>query len=66
MRVLFLIDNLRPGGAQKALLAMVRALRAAHDDPRVWCLGGTSEFEEEFRAFLVRYEIAFDERYVWD
>ncbi len=50
MRVLFLIDNLRPGGAQKALLAMVRALRAAQADPRVWCLGGTSEFEEEFRA----------------
>jgi glycosyltransferase involved in cell wall biosynthesis len=50
MRILFLIDNLRSGGAQKALLAMVRALRAAQGDPRVWCLGGTSEFEEEFRA----------------
>jgi glycosyltransferase involved in cell wall biosynthesis len=50
MRVLFLIDNLRPCGAQKALLAMARALRAAQADPRVWCLGGTSEFEEEFRA----------------
>jgi len=50
MRVLFLIDNLRPGGAQKALLAMVRALRAAQADPRVWCLGGSSEFEEKFRA----------------
>ncbi len=50
MRVLFLIDNLRPGGAQKALLAMARALRAAQADPRVWCLGGTSEFEEEFRT----------------
>ena len=24
------------------------------------------KIEEEFRAFLVRYEIAFDERYVWD
>ena len=23
-------------------------------------------FEQEFRAFLLRYEIDFDERYVWD
>ena len=23
-------------------------------------------FQEEFRAFLRRYEIEFDERYVWD
>ena len=23
-------------------------------------------FEEEFRAFLIRYEIDFDERYVWE
>jgi len=23
-------------------------------------------FEEEFRSFLKRYEIEFDERYVWD
>jgi REP element-mobilizing transposase RayT len=23
-------------------------------------------FEEEFRTFLIRYEIDFDERYVWD
>lgn len=23
-------------------------------------------FQEEFREFLRRYEIAFDERYVWD
>jgi hypothetical protein len=23
-------------------------------------------FQEEFRAFLKRYEIEFDERYVWD
>jgi len=53
MRILFLIDNLRPGGAQKALLAIVRALRAAQADPRVWCLGGSSEFENEFRALGV-------------
>jgi len=25
-----------------------------------------AKFEAEFRTFLVRYEIAFDERYVWD
>ncbi len=23
-------------------------------------------FEDEYRAFLKRYEIKFDERYVWD
>jgi hypothetical protein len=23
-------------------------------------------FEEEYRAFLQRHEIAFDERYLWD
>ena len=23
-------------------------------------------FQDEFRLFLKRYEIAFDERYVWD
>lgn len=26
----------------------------------------TRTFQEEFRAFLQRYEIEFDERYVWD
>ncbi|MBI2805113.1 MAG: IS200/IS605 family transposase [Planctomycetes bacterium] len=26
----------------------------------------TRTFQEEFREFLNRYEIAFDERYVWD
>jgi putative transposase len=26
----------------------------------------TLSFQEEFRALLQRYEIAFDERYVWD
>ncbi len=25
-----------------------------------------ASFQEEFRAFLRRYDIAFDERYVWD
>jgi len=49
-RILFLIDNLRPGGAQKALLAIIRALRETRAEPRIWCLGGTSDIEEEFRA----------------
>jgi REP-associated tyrosine transposase len=26
----------------------------------------TVTFEEEFRLFLKRYRVAFDERYVWD
>lgn len=26
----------------------------------------TQTFQEEFRAFLQRYEVEFDERYVWD
>ena len=52
-RILFLIDNLRPGGAQKALLAMCRALRERRVGVVVWRLGGTSEFEEKFRALGV-------------
>jgi hypothetical protein len=23
-------------------------------------------YKEEFRAFLTRYQVAYDERYVWD
>lgn len=49
-RLLFIIDNLRPGGAQKALLAMARAARDAGMAPEVWCLGGTSEIEAQFDA----------------
>jgi REP element-mobilizing transposase RayT len=26
----------------------------------------TRTFQEEFRAFLMKYEVEFDERYVWD
>ena len=26
----------------------------------------TETFQDEFRKFLVRYEVEFDERYVWD
>jgi hypothetical protein len=26
----------------------------------------TITFEEEFRLFLKRYQVAYDERYVWD
>ena len=50
MRILFLIDNLRPGGAQKALLAIATALKTAGSEPAVWCLGGTSSIEGEFAA----------------
>lgn len=50
MRILFLIDNLRPGGAQKALLALAVAARQAGFDPAVWCLGGSSEIEGRFQA----------------
>ena len=53
LRILFLIDNLRPGGAQKALLAILRALRAMRAESAVWRLGGTSEIEEEFGALRV-------------
>lgn len=48
MRILFLIDNLRPGGAQKALLAIASALKSDGWEPVVWCLGGTSEIEKSF------------------
>lgn len=27
---------------------------------------GTQTFEDEFRAFLRKYNVAYDERYVWD
>lgn len=50
MRILFLIDNLRPGGAQKALLAIATAVKAAGWQPFVWRLGGSSEVEEVFAA----------------
>ena len=53
LRILFLIDNLRPGGTQKMLLAVVRALRATRARPAVWCLGGTSQVEEAFCALGV-------------
>ena len=52
-RILFLIDNLRPGGAQKAVLALCRALRDREIGVAVWRLGGTSEFEEKFQALGV-------------
>ena len=52
-RFLFLIDNLRPGGAQKALFYLLRSLRATRAETTVWCLGGTSEIEEEFYALGV-------------
>ena len=26
----------------------------------------TVSFQEEFRAFLARYEVEYDERYIWD
>lgn len=53
LRILFLIDNLRPAGAQKALLAIVSALRLTRAEPIVWRLGGTSPFEERFRELGV-------------
>ena len=53
LQILFLIDNLRPGGAQKALLAILRELKASRAEPVVWCLGGSSEIENEFEAIGV-------------
>ncbi len=54
MQVLFLIDNLRPGGAQKALLAMAQAVQSTAAEPVVWRLGGTSPLEADFEAAGVR------------
>lgn len=48
MRILFLIDNLRPGGAQKALLALARAVKQSGGEPEVWCLGGSSPIQQSF------------------
>jgi len=53
LRLLFVIDNLRPGGAQKALLALCRALRSTRATPTVWRLGGSSEIEGDFREMGV-------------
>lgn len=54
-RILFLIDNLRPGGAQKVLLSIVKALQQRTPvEPIVWRLGGTSEIERQFRDLNVR------------
>ena len=47
--ILYVIDNLRHGGAQKALLYLVRALDRTKAQPIIWCLGGTSRFEQHFR-----------------
>jgi glycosyltransferase involved in cell wall biosynthesis len=49
VRVLFLIDNLRPGGAQKALLALARAVKESGGEPEVWCLGGSSPVQQSFQ-----------------
>jgi glycosyltransferase involved in cell wall biosynthesis len=48
VKILFLIDNLRPGGAQKALLALARAVKASGGEPEVWCLGGSSAIQQAF------------------
>ena len=41
-----------------------RALKGRQNSTR--CLNPSPKFQDEFRAFLRRYEIEFDERYVWD
>ena len=51
LRVLFLIDNLRPGGCQKAAIAICRSLVSRGDSVTVWRLGGTSpEIESGFSS----------------
>jgi len=40
-----------------ALLAYIDAQEEHHR---------TRTFQEEYRAFLAKYRVAFDERYVWD
>ena len=52
--LLYMIDNLRPGGAQKVLLSLISALDRTRVDPVLWCLGGTSEVRERFRDAGVR------------
>lgn len=48
MRILFLIDNLRPGGAQKALLSIAIEAKRLGSEPEVWCLGGSSSIQQAF------------------
>ena len=44
-RLLFAIDNLRHGGAQKVLRAILARLDPGQAQAAIWCLGGTSSIE---------------------
>lgn len=48
MKLLFAIDNLRHGGAQKVLRALLRRLDRERVEPFLWRLGGGSEIEAWF------------------
>ena len=52
--ILFVIDNLKPGGAQKTLLSLVGAINTSQVEPVVWCLGGTGPVEHSLSAAGVR------------
>ena len=52
--ILFVIDNLKPGGAQKTLLSLVEALDPSATQPVVWCLGETGPSEAALRKMGVR------------
>ncbi len=51
---LFVIDNLKPGGAQKALLSLVEAIDTSEIQSVVCCLGDSGIIEEKLRSAGVR------------
>ena len=59
-RFLFAIDNLRHGGAQKVLRAVLARLDREAVEPAIWCLGGTSDIERwytELDVEVIRYPL---------
>ena len=58
LRLLFAIDNLRHGGAQKVLRAILSRLDRDRVEASIWCLGGTSAIEAwytELGVQVIRY-----------
>ena len=53
MKLLFAIDNLRHGGAQKVLRALLLRLDRGRVEPIIWRLGGGSEIEAWFEELGV-------------
>jgi hypothetical protein len=57
---------------QTSFLTMAQSLSKSNLDEVETCIANQEahharvSFQDEFRAFLKRYEIEYDEKYVWD